>query len=547
MRIGIDVGGTNTDAVLLDGRRVRAWRKTPTTTDIGSGIISVIREILAQSQVSADEIDAVMIGTTHFTNAFVERRHLLPVGVIRIALPATRGLPPFVDWPDDIREAMGGHVFMVRGGYQYDGRINSPLDELAVAEAAREFKRRGLTTVAVSGLFSPVNSAMEERAEEIIRDIAPEMRVTLSSRIGRLSLLERENAAIMNASLADLSTRVVTSFRDALEDLKITAPFFISQNDGTLMSADFVERYPVLTFASGPTNSMRGAAYLSGIEDAIVADIGGTTTDIGVLVNGFPRESSVTVDIGGVRTNFRMPDVLALGLGGGSLVGGNGTRIGPRSVGYRIRENALVFGGHVLTATDIAVAAGYADVGERGRVAHLSPRLVETAAATIHRMVEEGVDRMKTSAAEMPLILVGGGAILLSRPIAGTSKVIVPEFATVANAIGAAIAQAGGEVDRVYHYARMGRDEAIADARARAIAAGADPATVAILDFEEIPLAYVPGDAVRIRAKAAGDLAELKNTAQDGNNTDLAGAPAERAPGGGAPRSNAQTYNCGRR
>src|SRR5690606_24457285 len=113
----------------------------------------------------------------------------------------------------------------------------------------------------------------EERAEEIIRDIAPEMRVTLSSRIGRLSLLERENAAIMNASLADLSTRVVTSFRDALEDLKITAPFFISQNDGTLMSADFVERYPVLTFASGPTNSMRGAAYLSGIEDAIVADI----------------------------------------------------------------------------------------------------------------------------------------------------------------------------------------------------------------------------------------------------------------------------------
>jgi len=97
----------------------------------------------------------------------------------------------------------------------------------------------------------------------------------------------------------------------------------------------------------------------------------------------------------------------------------------------------------------------------------------------------------------------------------------------------------------------MGRDEAIADARARAIAAavdaGADPATVAIPDFEEIPLAYVPGDAVRIRAKAAGDLAELKNTAQDGNNTDLAGAPAERAPGGGAPRSNAQTYNCGRR
>src|SRR5690606_38196038 len=130
----------------------------------------------------------------------------------------------------------------------------------------------------------------------------------------------------------------------------ITAPFFVSQNDGTLMNAEFVEKYPVLTFASGPTNSMRGAAYLSGIKDALVADIGGTTTDIGVLANGFPRESSVTVDIGGVRTNFRMPDILALGLGGGSLVSQTPpVKIGPQSVGYQLREKALVFGGDTLT------------------------------------------------------------------------------------------------------------------------------------------------------------------------------------------------------
>ena len=513
MRIGIDVGGTNTDAVLLDGRQVKAWRKTPTTENVSAGIVAAITEIMTEADVASDEIDCVMIGTTHFTNAFVERRHLLPVGVVRIALPATSGLPPLVDWPEDLRAIIGDNLFVIGGGYQYDGRENSSLDEKALAEAAREMRRRGLTAVAISGLFSPVNGAMEERAEEIIRDIIPEARITLSRRIGRLGILERENAAIMNASLADLSTKVVQAFRQALQNLKISAPFFISQNDGTLMAAEIVEQYPVLTFASGPTNSMRGAAYLSGLENALVADIGGTTTDIGVLVKGFPRESSVAVDIGGVRTNFRMPDILALGLGGGSLVtsGANGVVIGPQSVGYKIRESALIFGGDTLTTTDIAVAAGYADVGDRSRVAKLPPQLISNAVARIHTMVEEGIDRMKTSAAPIPLILVGGGSILIDRPIAGMSEVVVPDFAPVANAIGAAIAQIGGEIDQVYHYSRQGRDEALADARScairAAVAGGARAETVQVVDLEEVPLAYVPGGAVRVRVKAAGDLA----------------------------------------
>jgi N-methylhydantoinase A/oxoprolinase/acetone carboxylase beta subunit len=512
MRIGIDVGGTNTDAVLLDGRQVKAWRKTPTTENVSAGIVAAITEIMTEAGVASDDIDCVMIGTTHFTNAFVERRHLLPVGILRIALPATRGLPPLVDWPDDLRAIMGKNVFLVRGGFQYDGRENSALDELAIAEAAREMRRRGLTAVAISGLFSPVNGVMEERAEKIIRDIMPEARITLSHRIGRLGILERENAAIMNASLADLSTKVVGAFRQALANLKIKAPFYISQNDGTLMGADAVEKYPVLTFASGPTNSMRGAAYLSGIKDALVADIGGTTTDIGVLVNGFPRESSVAVDIGGVRTNFRMPDILAIGLGGGSMVKANGhLMVGPQSVGYRIIDKAMIFGGDTLTATDVAVAAGYANVGERFRVAHLSPQLVAEAVDRMHAIVEEGVDRMKTSAAATPLILVGGGSILINRPLAGVSNVVVPDFAPVANAIGAAIAQIGGEIDRVYQYGRQGREEALEDARnaamQAAVSAGARADTVQVVDLEEVPLAYVPGGAVRVRVKAAGELA----------------------------------------
>ena len=308
-----------------------------------------------------------------------------------------------------------------------DGSVDSELDELAVREAARNFRGNGLKTVAISALFSPVNDGMERRAEAIVRNEMPEVSVTRSSEVGSLSLLERENAAIMNASLVDLSARVVKSIKRALQQLQIEAPFFLSQNDGTLMTAEVAERYPVLTFASGPTNSMRGTAFLSGATDALVADIGGTTTDIGMLTNGFPRESSVTADIGGVRTNFRMPDILALGLGGGSLVSRNGTGlvIGPQSVGYRLLEEAFVFGGNTLTTSDVAVAAGYAQLGDPSLVAHLPRETVDLAVAEIHRMLAEGVDRVKTSAEPVPLILVGGGSVLVSEDIPGVSEVIV--------------------------------------------------------------------------------------------------------------------------
>ncbi|MGD8356919.1 MAG: hydantoinase/oxoprolinase family protein [Lysobacterales bacterium] len=513
MRIGVDVGGTNTDAALMNGDQVVATCKQPTTANVGDGIVNAIRAVLTESGVDAADVRCVMIGTTHFTNAFVERKNLLDVGVIRVSLPASRGIPPLIDWPESLLAEIGDHRHLVGGGYQYDGRLNSPLDEAAVADAARALKDKNIRTVAITSVFSPVNGDLEERAADIVRDVMGDVSLTLSHTIGRIGLLERENAAIMNASLADLSVRVVSSFRSALRELDIAAPFFISQNDGTLMSADFVAQYPVLTFASGPTNSMRGAAYLSGLRDALVADIGGTTTDIGMLNNGFPRESSVAVDIGGVRTNFRMPDVMALGLGGGSLVtfGGGSVDVGPRSVGYELPEKALIFGGDTLTASDIAVAAGYADFGNRSLVQHLERARIEAGVERIHQILTDGVDRMKVSADPVPLVLVGGGSVLVNRDIPGVSEVIVPEYAGVANAIGASIAQVSGETDRVFSYAAMGREAAIEQARneafEQAVSAGARADSVEVLDIEELPLAYVPGGAVRLRVKVAGELA----------------------------------------
>jgi N-methylhydantoinase A/oxoprolinase/acetone carboxylase beta subunit len=509
LRVGIDVGGTNTDAVLMDGNRPVEWVKMNNSADITTGIVAALNQLLARTHVATDQISAVMIGTTQFTNAVVQRRDLAQVAAVRLGLPATQALPPMVDWPDDLREAVGDCHFLAHGGYEFDGRVIAPLDEAELRQIGAEIRRRTIRHVAISAVFSPINAEMERQAAAIIGAEVPDARITLSEEIGRIGLLERENAAILNACLQELGSRTVASYGNALAAAGIAAPLFLTQNDGTLMSAEYAQRFPVLTFASGPTNSMRGAAFLSGLQEALVVDIGGTTTDVGALQHGFPREAGVAVEVGGVRTNFRMPDVLSIGLGGGSLVGTGGLSVGPQSVGYRLVTEGLVFGGQTLTATDVAVAAGWVTLGDADKVRGLDRDLVTRALATIAQMLETACDRMRLTPQPIPVLVVGGGSILVQDRI-GPLEVIRPPYYPVANAVGAAIAQISGEIDRVYALVDLSREKALGDAKAeatcRAVEAGADPASVQIVDVEEVPLAYLPSNATRIHVKAVGDL-----------------------------------------
>jgi N-methylhydantoinase A/oxoprolinase/acetone carboxylase beta subunit len=511
VRIGIDVGGTNTDAVLMDGTDVLAEVKTVTTQDVTAGIAGALRGLVRARAFSPAQIQAVMIGTTHFTNALVEARRLARTAALRLALPATEGLPPMIDWPGRLRQAIGGHAYLCHGGHEFDGREISPLDEGEIRRAARDMAAHGVRSVAISSVFSPVNAEFEQRAANIVTSVLPGVHVSLSHEIGRVGLLERENATIVNACLRDLAEQIVDAFGSALATAGISAPLYLSQNDGTLMDVAYARRYPVATFASGPTNSMRGAAFLSGLADCAVVDIGGTTTDVGILARGFPREAATEVDIGGVRSNFRMPDVLSLGIGGGSLVRpGTEISVGPDSVGYELQSNALVFGGNTLTATDLAVAAGLAGIGDARRIAHLDRDLVSRGLDVIAAAVAGAVDRMRTSAEPLPIVAVGGGSILIRGRLPGFGAVTRPGHYAVANAIGAAIAQVGGEVDRIFALGDATREEVLAaaktEATGKAIAAGAEPGSVQIVEVDEVPLAYLPGNAVRVRVKAAGDL-----------------------------------------
>jgi N-methylhydantoinase A/oxoprolinase/acetone carboxylase beta subunit len=253
---------------------------------------------------------------------------------------------------------------------------------------------------------------------------------------------------------------------------------------------------------------MRGAAFLSGLEDAMVVDVGGTSSDVGQLRRGFPREANSVVEIGEVRTLFRMPDLLSIGLGGGSIVTEQPLAVGPRSVGYRLTREALVFGGSTLTATDAAVAAGVVSIGEPAKAAGVPRKLAQAVLDEARGKLEDAIDRMKTEAGDVPLIAVGGGAFLVPDRLAGVSEVIRVAHGDCANAVGAAIAQISGETDQVYR--EMTRDEAIAAAEAqaveRAVAAGADRASLQTVDVEDMPLAYLPGNALRVRVRVAGEM-----------------------------------------
>jgi hypothetical protein len=541
-RLGIDVGGTNTDAAILDrSDQVLAKAKVPTTPDVTGGIVAALDAVIGTSGMTASRITHAMLGTTHATNAVLERRKLHRVAVIRIGAPATLGVRPMFEWPADLTAVVSAGATVVAGGIEFDGRDLSPFDDDEVAAFLGTVAGR-CDGVAITSVFAPVSPRHELLAAEIVKRELGEVPVSLSHEIGSVGLLERENATILNAALAGVAGDVARALGQALAAHDLSPVTFFAQNDGTLMALDHALRYPVLTIGSGPANSIRGAAFLTGRSDALVADVGGTSTDVGVLVNGFPRESSQGVEIGGIRTNFRMPDLVTIALGGGTVLSGSAqaVRLGPESVGYRLRDEALVFGGTTPTLTDSAVATGRALLGDpalvrpaqRGAQGGRPPgrilRLLEAASRASDTQLAEAIDRVKTAKGDLALIAVGGGSILIPDELPGVSEVIRPDHFDAANAIGAAIASVSGQVDRIFHFGPGGRkaalDEASQEARDHAVAAGADPGTVQIVELEEIPLAYLTSPAVRIRAKAAGALGGLYERPRGGSSD--ARAPA---------------------
>jgi N-methylhydantoinase A/oxoprolinase/acetone carboxylase beta subunit len=497
LRIGIDVGGTNTDAVMVDrsGHVVR-WAKTPTTADPVRGIEAALHEVAGP-----EPIDRVALGTTHAVNAILQRRGLRRVGVLRLGAPGTLAVPPLAGWPPDLVAAIRGPVLVARGGVEVDGRMLA-LDRSQLVNYIDHLETE-IGAIAIVGTFSPLDPAQELEAAEIVRERSG-LPCSLGHDIGGLGLLERENATVLNAALGSVLDGVVDGLERAVAVFAPDVPCYLTQNDGSVMTPTYARRLPILTIGSGPSNSLRGAAALTGRTDALVVDVGGTSTDVGALVKGFPRESSVGVHVGGVGTNFRMPDLVSVAAGGGTMI--EDGVLGAESVGPRLTSEALVFGGDTATLTDAAVAEGRTTIGNAAIVADRTD--LAAAMGQAEARIADAIDQMRLSRAPADVVLVGGGAVLLRDELSGARSVERPTHADVANAIGAALAPVAGVAVRLAAVGEGERARAIervtAEARDRAIAAGADPAALETLWVDEIPLAYLDRPMSRLRAKVVG-------------------------------------------
>lgn len=534
-RIGVDVGGTNTDSAIIDqrdvmeaGRGVLATCKTSTTPNVTEGITTAIDSVLTESKISRDEILNVAIGTTHFVNAVVEgdARRLSRVAVVRLCGPYTHKTPPFSDVPYALRDVIEGPHYYLDGGLEIDGREVKALNVGQIKATAASIHEAGVRSVAVVGVFSALDheGKHEERCKALMLESFPDLSVVCSHTIGGPGLLARENATILNASILAFAHKTVEGFQRAMSKLHLTCPLYITQNDGTLMDAETAAGTPVKTFASGPTNSLMGAAFLQGLdlgnrllvdEQVIVVDIGGTTTDVcALLPSGFPRQAANFVEVGGVRTAFSMPEVLSIGLGGGSRIKVDNSpekiSVGPGSVAHRLTQDSMVFGGNEMTATDIVVSAGSVNIGNSEYVSSIPAETVKGAKAVIKKLLEKAIDGMKVSAAPVVVLLVGGGSIILTEELPGVSRCLRPPHHKSANAVGAAIAKVAGEVDIIEVLAHLDEESVVESVKQRAIdtaiANGASKDDVQIVELKKIPLQYVTNKATRIQCKAVGSL-----------------------------------------
>ncbi|KAL0935436.1 hydantoinase [Colletotrichum truncatum] len=507
--VGVDVGGTNTDSVLLDVSKasteaVVASHKAPTTSNVTLSVQATLKALLDKSTVNPANITALAIGTTHFLNAIIERdtSRVEKIAVLRLASHNfSTGTPPFADWPKALKRIINGHSAIIPGGCNIDGTLIGPIDPAVVREQAAIIKSKGLKNVAVIGIGCSTDKDyhQEDEVSKILRsELGEDVNIILSHNIAGPGLLARENATILNASILNFAQRTIRAFIGAMRRIGLQCPLYLTSNSGHLLPFSEAMQAPIKIFSSGATNSIRGAAFLAmnAIDQSgsIVVDIGGTTSDVGYLLkNGYPRLSKSYTALAGVKVNLEMPSVESIGLGGGSILHTNedgSVAVGPDSVGHDLVSKSLCFGGDVATATDIAVASG-AKIGNTP--VSLSSDSLEKGKARIRKMLEAVIDRAKLSPEPCTVILVGGGSILCPSELTGVSKVVLPEHAGVANAIGAAIAKIYGSAETIIHGSDIqgGIADVKAKAIANAVAKGGDSSSVTVLHEEVAGVPYV--------------------------------------------------------
>ncbi|WP_248448217.1 hydantoinase/oxoprolinase family protein [Sinorhizobium meliloti] len=312
--LGIDTGGTYTDAVLFsEATGVVAKAKALTTRhDLAEGVSGAVEAVLAKARVPVSAISLVSLSTTLATNALVEGQGGR-AGLIMI------GFGPEDLKRDGLQEALGSDpVLFLPGGHNVHGG-ETPLDMSALDEALPGLSSQ-VSSFAIAGYFAVRNPDHEKRVRDRIREVS-HLPVTCSHELSsKLGGPRRALTTLLNARLVSMIDRLIGSCEDFLKARGIDVPMMVVRGDGALISAAEARLRPIETILSGPAASLVGARYLTGLDNAIVSDIGGTTTDVAVLEKGRPRLDAEGAVVGGFRTMVEAVAMRTYGLGGDSEV-----------------------------------------------------------------------------------------------------------------------------------------------------------------------------------------------------------------------------------
>jgi N-methylhydantoinase A len=416
-RIGIDVGGTFTDAVLLDGAsgRLHSAKAFTTPADRSRGVIDAIRAVLAEAGTDADQVAEVVHGSTTGTNALIERtgartgllvtagfRDILEIG--RVMRPAEGLYDMSVDRPPPLVPRRLCLEAGERIGSR--GEVLTPLDEDSVREAGVAFARMGVEAVAICFLFSFLNPAHERRAAEILATLLPDAPISASHAISpEYREYERASTTVMNGYLTPVMNSYLDRLKPRIEDALGGARLFIIQANGGATTVENARQRPVATVNSGPAGGVVAAAWYGrahGRDRIVSVDMGGTSFDIGLVEQG---ASQVTTEgnFQGLPVKLPIIDLHIIGAGGGSIAwvdAGGALNVGPRSAGAEPGPACYGRGGTEPTVTDANLVLGRLDP----KLFHGGRTVLDAAAA--HAAVKRIADVLKLSVEEAALGIV---------------------------------------------------------------------------------------------------------------------------------------------
>jgi N-methylhydantoinase A/oxoprolinase/acetone carboxylase beta subunit len=322
--LGVDTGGTFTDAVIvdLDDNTVVAKRKSPTTHhDLSIGLGNSVRAVFESCDIKPEDISLVGISTTLATNSILEG-HGGEVGLILI------GWNPL----DPVHFGEKNKVF-VKGGYDSKGQPLAPMSKAEVTEAIKKVSE-GVDAIAISGLFSIANSSQEKKVKELAIQLTGLPVIAGHELSAAMGIDLRAETAVLNGKLISIVSKFFDDVERTFKDVGVKAPIMVYKGDGSVMTIDNARIYPIETILSGPAASSMGGMMLSGYEDCLMVDIGGTSTDIAIMEGGFPQIQFEGASVGKWRTRVKAVDMSTVALGGDSKVTLDGPRfiLGPDRV-----------------------------------------------------------------------------------------------------------------------------------------------------------------------------------------------------------------------